>query len=272
MIDHDPASTEEPELASILERLAFDAWRAAEVESQDGWRLRFNQGVTRRAGSVWPNEALGHPSLSARIDRAEAFYRQRGEAPLFQVSPAARPSSLDAALEDRGYSSEAPVTVQIADSALVAAAVEPHRADFELAETLTESWFSVPNRGGRFRGADNLVYRSLLRRAGEQPCFALARVDGAPASVGLGVAQAGWVGVFAMLTLPEHRGRGLGSLVLGGLAGWAADRGEERLYLQVECDNPTAQRLYQHLGFTACYGYHYRRAPRLLHPEGTRPT
>lgn len=29
----------------VIERLAFDAWPAAEVEEQDGWRLRFNHGV-----------------------------------------------------------------------------------------------------------------------------------------------------------------------------------------------------------------------------------
>ena len=40
-----------------LEELAANAWPAGEVEELDGWRLRFNAGVTRRANSVWPNAA-----------------------------------------------------------------------------------------------------------------------------------------------------------------------------------------------------------------------
>src|SRR5260370_24946957 len=57
-----------------LEELAFAAWPAEEVERADGWRLRWTRGVTRRANSVWPNEATGDAPLSDRIARAEAFY------------------------------------------------------------------------------------------------------------------------------------------------------------------------------------------------------
>ena len=37
----------DPETLAI-ERVAFDAWPAAEVRVLGGWRLRFNHGVTNR--------------------------------------------------------------------------------------------------------------------------------------------------------------------------------------------------------------------------------
>jgi ribosomal protein S18 acetylase RimI-like enzyme len=60
--------------------------------------------------------------------------------------------------------------------------------------------------------------------------------------------------------LPEQRRRGVAQSLLRTLAGWAGEQGAERLYLQVERDNAPARRLYDRLGFTEAYRYHYRRA------------
>ena len=57
-----------------LEAVAYEFWRAPEVEELDGWRLRFGHGVTGRANSVWPN-GDGTLPLGEKIDRAEAWYR-----------------------------------------------------------------------------------------------------------------------------------------------------------------------------------------------------
>ncbi|MFL6013395.1 MAG: hypothetical protein ACJ74P_03775 [Gaiellaceae bacterium] len=71
-----------------LEAVAYDFWRAPEVAELDGWRLRFAHGLTGRANSVWPN-GDGTLPLDEKIDRAEAWYRARGLAPLFQLTEAA---------------------------------------------------------------------------------------------------------------------------------------------------------------------------------------
>ena len=43
-------------------------------------------------------------------------------------------------------------------------------------------------------------------------------------------------------------------------ARWAAERGSQTLYLQVEESNRAARTLYDRLGFSASHGYHYRIA------------
>ena len=245
-----------------IERAAFESWPAAEVVPLGGWRLRFNHGVTNRASSVWPGPGASERSLAARIDAVERFYAERGAAAAFQLSPAADPPELDAALATRGYELWSPVSVESAPSAALAAPRAPPGAETLCAEGLSEEWFDFSGRQGRFRGAEIPVYRALLGRLTGRVGFALVRVDGQPAAVGLGVVAPPWAGIFSMLTLQEQRGRRLGEAVLGAIAGWARDRGASQLYLQVETDNAAARSLYARAGFTPRYAYHYRRQPR----------
>jgi len=48
---------------------------------------------------------------------------------------------------------------------------------------------------------------------------------------------------------PEHRGRGIGALLVARARDEAGRAGASRMVLDVETDNPDAQRLYQRLGF-----------------------
>ncbi len=45
-------------------------------------------------------------------------------------------------------------------------------------------------------------------------------------------------------------------------ARWAAERGSQTLYLQVDEGNAAARGLYDRLGFTTSHGYHFRVAAR----------
>jgi GNAT superfamily N-acetyltransferase len=244
-----------------LERTAFDAWPAAEVVPLGGWRLRFNHGVTSRGSSVWPGPCEGPLSLAERLDAVERFYAERGAAALYKLSPVADPPSLDAVLAERGYELREPVSVELADAARVAALAPPPGCDAECSDAMPEDWFELSGRRGRFTGGAVAVYRALLGRLAGRAGFALARLEGEPAAVGLCVAGPPLAGVFSMLTLPGFRGRRLGEAVLGSAARWAAARGAARLYLQVDADNAPARRLYARAGFVPRYQYAYRSQP-----------
>lgn len=257
-----PSFAPRREQAEILaiERAAFETWPAAEAVPLGGWRLRFNHGVTQRGSSVWPGPGASELPLAARIDAVERFYAERGTAAMFQLSPAADPPELDAALALRGYgASSHPVSVEIAALAPLAASALLPGVEALCTGELSEEWFDLSGRQGRFRGADALVYRALLERLGGRAGFALVRVGGRAAAVGLGVLVPPWAGVFSMLTLPDQRGGRLGEAVLAAIARWARSRGASRFFLQVESDNAAARRLYARTGFVPRYAYHYRR-------------
>jgi len=225
----------------------------------DGWRLRSMRGVSRRANSVWPVDATGSVSLDERIDGAERWYARRGLRAAFQLSPLSRPAGLEAALEARGYLLEAPVSIQAASARVVAA--EAPRVPAHVDTRLTDEWFEISARRGRFAAVSD-AYRSLLDRLGAGARYAIAYLDGKPAGVGLGVVGTvlgdGCLGVFSMLTLPSGRRRGAAQAVLAALAARAVAEGIDRMYLQVERDNAPALALYARASFREAYGYHYR--------------
>src|SRR3954454_12837831 len=87
-----------------LDLLMADAWPAAEVETHEGWRFRWSEGVTRRACSVLPVGADDH--MAALVEAAEGFYAHRGAPARVQVSTASAPPALTPFLDARGYTRE----------------------------------------------------------------------------------------------------------------------------------------------------------------------
>jgi GNAT superfamily N-acetyltransferase len=243
-----------------IETLALHAWPAAEVVALDGWRLRADGGVTRRANSVWPNGAEGALELPAKIAAAEAFYTARNLPTIYQISPAQQPPELDDELADRGYRDDARTWVQTSSLAAMRANLpEPHaQGAVTLSTTYADDWFDLycASEGVTGHAAD--VRRRILARITAATGYALLHLDGLPVAVGMGVVEAGWLGIYCMATLPTHRRRGLARQVLAALAAWAQTEGAQQAYLQVMVYNTPAQALYAGAGFATAYQYHYR--------------
>jgi ribosomal protein S18 acetylase RimI-like enzyme len=243
-----------------LEELAFRAWPAEEVLELDGWRLRFTQRVTNRANSVWPNAAKGDLGLPARVDAVEAFYRARGAPSSFQITAAAEPPGLDAHLAERGYVVHSPVAVETLGIQEFRFPGQPPQLTTRVLSSPDDDWFHVSVERGRFTGTKE-IYSGILHRIGNRAGFAVAKRSGNPISIGLGVVEGQWLGIFNMATLPEDRRQHAATAILGALVGWGCARGATRAYLQVEEENLPARALYRSSGFAPAYLYHYRAKP-----------
>jgi GNAT superfamily N-acetyltransferase len=250
--DDDSLSIEER-----LERRAFDAWPAATVHDLDGWKLRYTSGVTRRANSVWPGALRGPLSLEERVARAERFYEERSAPSCFQIIPIDAAHGLDEDLARRGYDIDAPVWIQTAPIDVLASAWGPAHLTVRVAPGYDAAWLHVAVTRGRFRDAAS-VLTALLDRIGPSALFATALRDEEPIAIALGVLSAPFIGIFNMMTVPEHRREGAAGGLLLALARAADTRGIRHAYLQVERDNHAAMTLYARAGFTTRYGYHYR--------------
>lgn len=240
-----------------IERAAFEAWTAAEIAALGPWRLRSMHGVTNRASSVWVGPGEPPRGIPRAIEEAEAFYAARGLPPMFQITPLSDPR-VDAQLAARGYAEFDPVSLQTADAARVGTLSQ--RAGASCEGALSEAWFDVSGRRGRFHGDAVPVYRAFLERLAGRAGFAsTGDARNGVAAVGLTIVAPPHAGVFSMLTLPEQRRRGFAEAVLGAIARFALARGATRLYLQVEVANAPARALYARAGFVEAYRYHYRR-------------
>lgn len=239
-----------------LECRAFNAWPALQTLVHDGWILRFARGHTKRANSVnalWPCET----PLEARIGHAEALYRRHDLPPVFRITPLAEPG-LDAALAGRGYASfdrslvmQAPLGASTASDGTI-----------ELSTSPLPVWLGAFGKATGARSADVSTLGEMLGKL--VPPAAFARVDGpdgAPCAFGMGVAEAGELGIFEMLTVPAARRAGHAARLIEALMQWGRAQGASTAYLQVTGDNAPALALYARLGFREVYAYHYRRKP-----------
>lgn len=245
-----------------LETLAANAWPAAEIADVGGWRLRYTAGVTRRANSVWPNAAVGATAVAEKVAAVEAFYRARNLPARYQMSPAAQPADLDDDLAVRGYTAVARTAVQAALVTTILAQTPPLRLHpefvIEVSEEFDEGWFAAYTAFAEEDASGFATRREIIQRISSLTGFALLRIDDQPAAVGLGVVEAGWLGIFCMGTAPAFRRRGAARAILRTLTIWAQMQGAEAAYLQVMDSNAAARPLYASIGFQTLYHYHYR--------------
>jgi ribosomal protein S18 acetylase RimI-like enzyme len=249
------------ELIRQVETFAANAWPAGEDQPLDGWRLRCQQGLTRRANSVWPNETEGRLPLNEKLRRVEAFYAQRQLPARYQMCPAAQPPDLDDILAERGYMCTDRTCVQTAGlSAILERTFCPPAFTATVAERFSDRWLATYGQAERCNQRELALRQDILLRMRFPTGFALVQTEGQAVALGLGVLEAGWVGIFCMATRPEWHRRGAATAVLHALAQWGQQHTATQMYLQVREDNAGARALYASAGFATLYYYHYREA------------
>ncbi|HYN96597.1 MAG TPA: GNAT family N-acetyltransferase [Pilimelia sp.] len=226
-------------------------------ERADGWWLRHADGSAWWASSVLPHGDAAPADLPGRVRSAEEFYARHGSPARFQISPGACSTGLDEALGRRGYRVDSPMSLRWAPTAHVLERLGQGDLPVHVDESATDAWFGAWLAVHGI-GDDPAPERALLRRVDRRTAYASVLAGTDVIAVGRAVSETGWAGVFGMATLPHARGRGAARRVLAALAGWAAAHGAARMYLQVECHNTAAGRLYERAGFRELCRYHYR--------------
>jgi N-acetylglutamate synthase len=262
---------------TALERVAAEHWRAADTVPLGSWLLRADGGFTGRANSALP---LGDPGLPLprAVDEVAAWYRARGLPPMIAIpgplatpaaAGAARPGQaadpLDTLLAGRGWRvRSAPAVVMTARSGQVAgpgegtaAAVAGAAWAVRFAAEPDQAWLARY----RYQGMAAPAGAVRLLLSAPWQAFASVVVGGETAAVGRVSVAAGWAGITAVDVGPRYRRRGLGTELTRALAAEGARQGADRVFLQVEENNPAARALYARCGFAAVHRYHYRVAP-----------
>ncbi len=238
-----------------LERLAARSWRGLEEEPYGDWLLRASGGFTGRANSCL---AVGDPGLpmpeAAR--RVQAYAAEHGIPPMVQVVTG---SAEDAALRALGWRETYVPTDVLAVRLADLLGDHPPDPRVDLSEELEPGWRAAFDEYRR-SDVDPAVVTRLLE--GRRPrAFASVERDGQVVALGRGHLSAGWLGIAAVWTRPEHRRQGLGTDVVLALSRWAARRDARWCYLQVETRNVPAHAAYARLGFVLHHRYHYLAPP-----------
>ncbi|MFK3979483.1 GNAT family N-acetyltransferase [Micromonospora sp. NPDC050397] len=240
-----------------LQERATRAMPAEQVKEIDGWQLRHAPGCSWWVGTVLPHGFADQEELLLRVVEAEEFYAGHGETPRFQLTPGVCPDELDRILADRGYWWQSPISLQVASVEQVVARTPQGSLRVRLDEQPTRAWFDAWH-AVKGHGGDTRAEWEMLGRIEGSAAYACAISGVDVVAIGRTVVDSGWAGVFGMATMAEARGRGAARSVLAALAEWAGTRRVDGMYLQVECDNTRALRLYERMGFTEVCQYHYR--------------
>lgn len=258
-------------LVRDLEERSHRAWVPLRTEAVGGWLLRSSAGASRRGNSVWARRPVS--DLPAAMAAVERFYAAAGIPPTFQISPAFAPADLRATLDRDGYGDTGPTDVAVTRLAALRPTAGRPGSSGSGPAPVGEGGLTVVSRPGidgdwlaavspvmtTFGPEQRINTLAVLSRLVVGQLYVTASLDGRPVAAGRGTLDAGWLGIYSMATLPEARGRGAATAVLGHLADWAAGNGATRAYLQVEQKSAAARRLYAGLGFRPVYRYSYRR-------------
>lgn len=235
---------------SLLEEMNFSAWPALKELRRDGWLLRYAGGESRRVNSVNVVGPCTRP-LAAKIDEAEAIYRDWGRPCTFRLTPLAEPQ-LDVELERRGYELATPTFLQVAPTPAVAMP-----EGVTLFET-PEPWLDAALHIRGMSGVEADVFRAQHRAVRVPFAWALAHDGDRPVACGCTAVERGWSGLLGIYAHRDARRRGLARRVTEALLNWGRARGAEQTWLQVEQANAPALPLYASLGFETAYAYHHR--------------
>jgi len=245
------------DLAAVrrLEELAFRGWPALETQDRAGWRLRFAGGYTKRANCI---NALGPDAQTdlSTLERLEAAYRARSQAPVWRLSPLA-PPAMDDILAARGYRTIERSLLQVC----------PLHAGFATAPEVrihaepTPAWIEAFCAHSPVRPEHRDVMRRMLAAIAAPAGFAFVEAEGTPMAMAIGAVQGDHMGLFDVLVMPQARRRGLARRVTESLYAWAWGHGARFAYLQVVATNVAAMPLYAAQGFRTVYAYEYRVPP-----------
>jgi N-acetylglutamate synthase len=128
----------------------------------------------------------------------------------------------------------------------------------ELIEEGLEAWLDTFSRFRDAPLAQRQAHKSILQAIPSRRLFASLRLGQRTVACGLGVLEAGCLGLFDLITAPAQRRKGYGAQLVSGIMQWGKDSGATCTYLQVMVNNEPARSLYGKLGFETLYEYWYR--------------
>jgi N-acetylglutamate synthase len=235
----------ERELILDIEERSVRAMPPAEVVHFGRWRVALGRGTALRLNSCTTFGESPRRELFERIELVERKYASRGRLARFRLTPL--DAHLDDRLHTRGYERGPEVILMTGPVG--------GRADEEtaLARAAGPTWLE---RYSAWGGHDELrtseIAESLNSLTLDTGVFM------SPGAIGVAVIDGTWVGLYDVISDPEQRRRGHAARLTETMLAWAAARGAERSYLQVESTNAPALALYDRLGFTESYRYWYR--------------
>lgn len=241
-----------------FERAGLKAWPGIEEKWDGSWLRRAAGGYTKRANSTQCFDPDDFEDADVRVISASSWMVMRKIKPVFRITPLSSPE-LNATLDEAGWQTIDP-------SHLFAMELGDHEADpdAQFLSVLDPAFLNAAQRLQNYDDAAMKGMQNLLAVVQVPAVGVVLHRDGeAVASAIMAVAD-GIVITGNVVTDPSRRRAGLATAMMQSGIAWAKREGARFAALNVQADNDAAKTLYQGLGYTHQYDYHYRipGAPR----------
>ncbi len=245
-----------------LQEILMNSWPAEHYYFLNGWVLRFTDGVTSRANSVFPINYTGDINrLDRDIKFVEKAYQTYYLPAIFTIPEYFEPNGLDVKLLESGYHQVGCITHTMIASIQ------------ELRNELINDDFSYIFYSERVNKLSNflakyskrhhhdqkvleaLTYRIII----PQKCFIVAEYEKKVVGTLMGILDPhGFLYLADLLVDPDVRGQKIAtSMFFKIMNEWGIPNGVKTIWLQVEIENKEAMNLYKKLGFKKAYSYYY---------------
>lgn len=246
-----------------LQEYLMNSWPAKHYYFLNGWILRFTDGVTSRANSVFPVRYTGtQKTLDEDIDLVEKAYKAHYLQPVYTIPEFHEPKNLKSKLLKRGYYSfDHTIALGIEID-------EIHRkkinVDFEytiLDSRVEEISEFLANFSKRNEKEQKIIQKINQRIIIPKKCYMLTKNNNEIVGTLLAVlVPQGYMYIGDVFVHPDYRRQRVATSMLVKLIDkWTVAKRLKYIWLQVERNNIKALNLYFKFGMKKLYNYFYMK-------------
>ncbi|MHA1988578.1 MAG: GNAT family N-acetyltransferase [Promethearchaeota archaeon] len=252
----------EKEIKQFQEFL-LNSWPAKHYYFLNGWILRFTDGITSRANSVFPIRYTGtDDTLDNDIDIVEQAYRAHSLSPVFTMHEFFEPEKLEDKLLAREYKKYD--HTRALGLGIDEIQTEKINNDFEYTffDSRVKEISDFLTNFSKFNKEEQGIIQEINQRLTiPKKCYTTAKYQNTIVGTLLAVLiPQGFLYIGDVFVHPDFRRQGVATSMLVKLKDdWAIKSGAKTIWLQVEKVNIKALNLYHKFGMTKLYDYYYMK-------------
>jgi RimJ/RimL family protein N-acetyltransferase len=246
-----------------FQEFLLNSWPAKHYYFLNGWILRFTDGITSRANSVFPIRYTGTDgSLDNDLDIVEKAYRSYNLPPVFTMHEYYEPNNLKDKLLERGYQTyDHTIALGIQIDDIQSTTMKNDFKYFIFNLRVKEIPEFLARFSKRNENEQNTIQEINQRILIPKKCYMLTKYQNEViGTLFAALVPQGYLYVGDIFIHPDFRRQGVATSMLIKLRNeWTLSKKVNLIWLQVEKVNTKALDLYHKLGMTKLYDYYYMK-------------
>jgi GNAT superfamily N-acetyltransferase len=244
-----------------LQEILMNSWPARHYYFLNGWILRFTDGVTARANSVFPFNYTGNlNTIDKDIKLVGKAYKAYKLPAIFTMPDFFEPSNLDIKLAAHGYKQLGCITytMVIPVQELKVDTINKDFNYFFVFRRIKEISNFLAKFSKRGNEAQRVLEALTNRIIIPQKQFIIAKCENKIIGTLMGILDRQFLYIVDMLVHQDFRRKKVAtSMIFKIIKEWGIPNGIKTIWLQVETENKEAMNLYSNLRFKKAFRYYY---------------